>query len=794
MCTIFYFFCPRRNCLKHMLSSSILKMNVTECRRRLTSLCFFAGHFIRPNSPEDFFTHSSHSDIGRSSRDHQGLFTVLRNSISESVCHSAGQIKVLTSLKACSCYQQKKKKKPLQPFSCWTLCKENDVSPQPKKVEPPTQQWSESARERSLESCFRFLWETSQKTSRQWSGTCASDTSATLTVSSLLWLPPTPTSPLPSPSNSPRRSIPTVRVLNGGTVSSFHTCLSGTKYIGGFVTDSIPNYCPCQTQFQIRELSMSEEKLLGRTCRHVQRLSLEGRKMIGCGFSGRRTLAVVTKLDLMDHGTDAMDVLCGRVIPVKLGIIGVVNRSQADINNKKVTLYFCHSLLADVAYQLAGGPALRWLKTGFKLVCFLGRVSTQEGLGCVWWRRETCFVFQKAQTSNDDGFCWSCWVLQKAWNRHSATWSSKSSWIVFATIPSFMSMPLVTLGHPFTPDSWKRLNIFLHRTSRKHWRMKRRTFRRSIHLLRTGMGPSISRRRSTGCVDTWTLVSLFLSPSIPNSFCFRTQYLFSSLFTRPLVQQAISNLCFVLPLLPLKTSHLHPVLNHVLWFSGNISHTHTHTQTCCKLKGLERTRSFSWWIWPKDQNITGQLMWRLRTVWCVCSCWCITSGIVCQNWRPGSTWWLHSSSSSSTHSVMRLRTRYSACRQVCTKYNAVRNWRTATRSPHNSKRTMQQCTFLWVPNTLELHMRYRGQKCRQEKKQQKLVLQKSKCLNYSSVVLSRTRFARCSVVFNLYFSRSCCCRSSRNSPPRIATRLKEQPKTLRPQNCKSTHSFVLCVE
>uniref|UniRef100_A0A8C4S6Y6 Dynamin-1-like protein n=1 Tax=Erpetoichthys calabaricus TaxID=27687 RepID=A0A8C4S6Y6_ERPCA len=50
---------------------------------------------------------------------------------------------------------------------------------------------------------------------------------------------------------------------------------------------------------------------------------------------GRRTLAVVTKLDLMDAGTDAMDVLMGRVIPVKLGIIGVVNRSQHDINIRK---------------------------------------------------------------------------------------------------------------------------------------------------------------------------------------------------------------------------------------------------------------------------------------------------------------------------------------------------------------------------------------------------------------------------------------------------------------------------
>ncbi|XP_074646094.1 dynamin-1-like protein [Tubulanus polymorphus] len=50
---------------------------------------------------------------------------------------------------------------------------------------------------------------------------------------------------------------------------------------------------------------------------------------------GRRTLAVVSKLDLMDHGTDAFDALSGRIIPVKLGIIGVVNRSQHDINSDK---------------------------------------------------------------------------------------------------------------------------------------------------------------------------------------------------------------------------------------------------------------------------------------------------------------------------------------------------------------------------------------------------------------------------------------------------------------------------
>lgn len=50
---------------------------------------------------------------------------------------------------------------------------------------------------------------------------------------------------------------------------------------------------------------------------------------------GKRTLAVLTKLDIMDPGTDATDVLSGKLILIRLGIIGVVNRSQQDTINKK---------------------------------------------------------------------------------------------------------------------------------------------------------------------------------------------------------------------------------------------------------------------------------------------------------------------------------------------------------------------------------------------------------------------------------------------------------------------------
>lgn len=37
----------------------------------------------------------------------------------------------------------------------------------------------------------------------------------------------------------------------------------------------------------------------------------------------------------MDAGTNALDILTGRVYPLKLGFIGVVGRSQQDINAEK---------------------------------------------------------------------------------------------------------------------------------------------------------------------------------------------------------------------------------------------------------------------------------------------------------------------------------------------------------------------------------------------------------------------------------------------------------------------------
>uniref|UniRef100_A0A5B7AYU2 Putative dynamin-related protein 1E isoform X2 n=1 Tax=Davidia involucrata TaxID=16924 RepID=A0A5B7AYU2_DAVIN len=49
-------------------------------------------------------------------------------------------------------------------------------------------------------------------------------------------------------------------------------------------------------------------------------------------FTGERTFGVLTKLDLMDKGTNALDVLEGRSYRLQHPWVGIVNRSQADIN------------------------------------------------------------------------------------------------------------------------------------------------------------------------------------------------------------------------------------------------------------------------------------------------------------------------------------------------------------------------------------------------------------------------------------------------------------------------------
>jgi replication fork clamp-binding protein CrfC len=50
---------------------------------------------------------------------------------------------------------------------------------------------------------------------------------------------------------------------------------------------------------------------------------------------GLRTIGVITKIDIMDRGTDALKILRNEFFPLPRGYIGVINRSQQDIDEHR---------------------------------------------------------------------------------------------------------------------------------------------------------------------------------------------------------------------------------------------------------------------------------------------------------------------------------------------------------------------------------------------------------------------------------------------------------------------------
>jgi replication fork clamp-binding protein CrfC len=49
---------------------------------------------------------------------------------------------------------------------------------------------------------------------------------------------------------------------------------------------------------------------------------------------GVRTIGVITKIDIMDRGTNAKKMIMNQEVPLRLGYIGVKNRAQEDIINQ----------------------------------------------------------------------------------------------------------------------------------------------------------------------------------------------------------------------------------------------------------------------------------------------------------------------------------------------------------------------------------------------------------------------------------------------------------------------------
>ncbi|KAL4459064.1 hypothetical protein ABPG75_013929 [Micractinium tetrahymenae] len=87
---------------------------------------------------------------------------------------------------------------------------------------------------------------------------------------------------------------------------------------------------------------------------------------------GRRTIGVLTKLDIMDRGTDAVAVLKNEAVPLALGFVGVVLRSQEDIANRRSmadargaerAFFEAHPEYLEVASQCGVGHLARVLNT-----------------------------------------------------------------------------------------------------------------------------------------------------------------------------------------------------------------------------------------------------------------------------------------------------------------------------------------------------------------------------------------------------------------------------------------------
>ncbi|KAI9690678.1 MAG: vacuolar protein sorting-associated protein 1 [Bogoriella megaspora] len=90
----------------------------------------------------------------------------------------------------------------------------------------------------------------------------------------------------------------------------------------------------------LKQISKPNAIILAVTAANTDLANSDGLKLAReVDPEGQRTIGVLTKVDLMDDGTDVVDILAGRIIPLRLGYVPVVNRGQRDIEQKKAISY-----------------------------------------------------------------------------------------------------------------------------------------------------------------------------------------------------------------------------------------------------------------------------------------------------------------------------------------------------------------------------------------------------------------------------------------------------------------------
>ena len=82
-----------------------------------------------------------------------------------------------------------------------------------------------------------------------------------------------------------------------------------------------------------------------------------------CDPKGIRTIGVITKIDIMDKGTSAKRMIEGKDVQLRMGFVGIKNRSQQDIIDRitvkeaqeKEELYFnTHPIYSTMPQSLLG--------------------------------------------------------------------------------------------------------------------------------------------------------------------------------------------------------------------------------------------------------------------------------------------------------------------------------------------------------------------------------------------------------------------------------------------------------
>jgi len=99
---------------------------------------------------------------------------------------------------------------------------------------------------------------------------------------------------------------------------------SQPKNIEQITKDMVKRYCKDERTIILAVMPANADMTTSEALQLAQELDPQG----------IRTIGVITKIDIMDKGTDARNMLLNKEIPLRLGYIGVKGRSQEDITNK----------------------------------------------------------------------------------------------------------------------------------------------------------------------------------------------------------------------------------------------------------------------------------------------------------------------------------------------------------------------------------------------------------------------------------------------------------------------------